>query len=98
MESEIARLHSQIQALEAKLRSLRASRRVLMSLIMVLERDRRAHIARLETENARLHRSNSRYARTMMEANARICRLEESLQRPSPGSQGAGLSTQQDTG
>ena len=88
-ESEISRLKTQIQGLEEKLRTLRASRRVLMSVITALEKDRRARIARLEMENARLQQSNHRYARAMMESNARICRLEENLRRINPAEEEA---------
>lgn len=80
-EAEITHLKARIEGLEEKIRGLRASRRVLMNLITLLERERRAKIKRLQLENDRLQKSNAKYARAVLERNARICHLERVLRQ-----------------
>ena len=77
--SELAELRARVRALEEKIQGLRASRRVLMNLITAQEREKRARIARLESENRRLQKSNARFARAAMDSNIRICRLQDEL-------------------
>lgn len=59
-------LEARVRQLEDRVRALRASRRVLMDLLVVREEERKAQFARLEQENRRLRRRNSRYARTLL--------------------------------
>ena len=72
-------LRAKVRALEEKIQGLRASRRVLMNLITAQEREKRARIARLESENRKLQKSNARFARAALESNIRICRLQDEL-------------------
>ena len=69
-----------VRELEEKVEQLRLSRRVLMSLIERLERDRALFLTRLEKENRRLHRNNHRYARHLWQKNRQIMELEARLQ------------------
>lgn len=78
---ELTQLRQRVRVLEERIQGLRASRRILMNLIAAQEREKRSRMQRLEAENTRLQRSNSRYARRMMESNIRIIRLEQSVQR-----------------
>ncbi|MHB9146203.1 MAG: translation initiation factor 2 [Symbiobacteriia bacterium] len=70
--SEIAVLQARVRALEEKVQALRASRRVLMSLVTVQERAARAKISRLEQENKRLQQRNQRFAQAMWQQNTRL--------------------------
>ncbi len=74
-------LTARIRALEEKVLGLRASRRLLMSLLAEREGERWATVARLEAENHRLRRSQARWARRLLERDRRIARLEEELRR-----------------
>lgn len=50
-----------------------------MNLIEILEQEKGEQIVRLEHQNERLQKNNSRYARTIMCRNARICELERQI-------------------
>lgn len=76
---EVKELRSRVRLLEERLQGLRTSRRILMNLIAAQEREKRALIQRLESENGRLQQQSARYARRLLERNIRIVRLEESL-------------------
>lgn len=60
-------LESRVRHLEDRVRALRASRRVLMDLLVMREEERKAQLARLEDENRRLRRRNGHYARRLMD-------------------------------
>jgi hypothetical protein len=77
--SLITELRVRIQELEEKVESLRISRRVLMNLIEVLEKEKREQLLRLETQNEKLQKNNCRYARAIMYRNLRITEMEEQL-------------------
>jgi TolA-binding protein len=77
--SLITELRVRIQELEEKVESLRISRRVLMNLIEVLEKEKREQLFRLETQNEKLQKNNCRYARAIMYRNLRITEMEEQL-------------------
>ncbi|MDQ7792787.1 MAG: translation initiation factor 2 [bacterium] len=70
--------------MEAKLQSVRLSRRVLMNLLGSLERSRREEISRLRAANRRLRGENRRYAGALVERDRRIGHLEGMLE-PGPG-------------
>lgn len=72
-------LLTRVRELEDKVEALRISRRVLMNLIDALEKERKEQLASLRRQNERLQRSNSRYARTIMNRNVRITELEEKM-------------------
>lgn len=72
-------LRARVRVLEERIKGLRASRRILMNLLAAQEREKRARIHRLESENQRLQQRTSRYAREVLERNIRIIRLQESI-------------------
>ncbi len=72
-------LCTRLKELEQKVEALRVSRRVLMNLIEILEKEKGEQIVRLEHQNKRLQKNNSRYARTLICRNARICELERQI-------------------
>lgn len=61
----IERLLLRLRTLEDQVQSLRFSRRVLMDLLVAMDRERRAGESRLETENQRLRQDNRRMARLL---------------------------------
>lgn len=84
--TDVAALQQRVRSLEEKVQALRASRRVLMSLITVQERAARARITQLEQKNRRLQQRNQRFAQAMLEKNARLLRLQEEHGQPWSGS------------
>lgn len=80
----IRELEARVRFLEQKVRSLRASRRVLMDLLAVRERDRRARLDGLERENRRLRQKNGRYARSLLACHIACHRMEEKPAKTSP--------------
>ncbi len=79
IEDELTRLKTKMKGMEEKIRSLRTSRQVLMNLLSIIEKDRRAKINRLERENQKLKRSSSRFAKAVLERNSKISYLEKAL-------------------
>lgn len=77
---EVDQLRQRVRVLEDRVQGLRASRRILMTLIAAQEREKRSRIQRLEAENTRLQRQSSRFAKVILERNIRIIRLEQNLQ------------------
>lgn len=73
------RLQNRIRCLEEHVEGLRLSRRVLMNLLVVQERERAARIKELEEENRRLHRLNRRFARAVLEKNIQISLLQKEV-------------------
>jgi DNA repair exonuclease SbcCD ATPase subunit len=86
----IDELRTRVRELEDKVEALRISRRVLMTLIDSLEKDKKDSVSRLTDENERLQRNNSRYARTIMCRNIRIIELENQLRSITNGRQKPG--------
>lgn len=81
-------LCARVKELEHKVEALRISRRVLMNLIEILEKEKREQIVRLEDQNQRLQKNNTRYARTIMCRNVRICELESKIRQVGAGKTG----------
>lgn len=75
---ELGELRAQVRLLEERVRSLRSSRRVLMNLLAAQEREKRARITRLETENTKLQRQSARWATALLDRNIRIVRMQDS--------------------
>ncbi|WP_418789923.1 translation initiation factor 2 [Phosphitispora sp. TUW77] len=73
-------LEAKIKELEGKIEQLRFSRRVLMNLIERLEKDKYDILSKLEQENRKLQKNNSRYARTLLNKNRQIIDMETKLQ------------------
>lgn len=63
----IQRMETRLRYLEERLRALRLSRRVLMDLLALRERERAAQIQGLARENRALRRRNSYYARQLLQ-------------------------------
>lgn len=78
---ELQALRKRLQLLEERVQGLRASRRILMTLLATQEREKRAIIRQLELENSRLQRKSARLARRLLERNMRIVRLEQSVRK-----------------
>lgn len=76
---DVLELKLRVRELEEKVDQLRLSRRVLMCLLERMEKERAAHLVRLERENRKLHRANYRYARSLWRKNMRIMELESKL-------------------
>jgi len=72
-------LRARVQELENKVEALRISRRVLMSLIETSEKEKKHHLNQLASQNEKLQKNNSRYARAIMHQQVKITELEEQL-------------------
>ncbi len=81
--TEIYYLRGRVQELEEKVEQLRLSRRVLMNLIEIIEKDKTGFLKRLEKENRKLHKDNYRYAQKLLRKNRQIVELESKLQENS---------------
>jgi predicted RNase H-like nuclease (RuvC/YqgF family) len=68
-----------IKELENKIEHLRFSRRVLMNLIERMEKDKWEILNKLEKENKKLQKNNSKYARTLLRKNRQIIEMETKL-------------------
>lgn len=73
---ELELMRNKVSELEEQVEHLRISRRVLMSLIERIEREKRVMINNLEKENKRLQQENKRYAKWIWNKNKRIIELE----------------------
>ncbi|MHB9095939.1 MAG: translation initiation factor 2 [Eubacteriales bacterium] len=74
-------LESRVKDLEDKIENLRFSRRVLMNLIERIEKDKWDQLSKLERENKKLQKNNSRFARTLLRKNRQIIEMETKLQK-----------------
>ncbi len=72
--------------MEEKVEHLRVSRRVLMNLVERLEKEKQDEIGRLERLNLKLRKSNSRYARYILDKNKKIIELKETIESKTAGS------------
>ena len=64
--------HCEIKKLKSRLNELRIGRRILMSLLEKVGEEK----IRLEQENQRLQRCNTKYARELIKKNTEIARLK----------------------
>ncbi len=60
---EVYLLRAKVQELEHRIEHLRVSRRVLMNLLEKVEREKILLVRKLEKENMRMHRNNTRFAK-----------------------------------
>lgn len=74
-------LEGRLRELEDKVENLRFSRRVLMNLIERIEKDKWDQLTKLEKENKKLQKNNSRFARTLLRKNRQIIEMETKLQK-----------------
>jgi len=51
-----------------------------MNLVEKLEKEKTCILARLETENRRLHRDNNKYARRLLIKNSQLVELKSKLE------------------
>ncbi|PKM81821.1 MAG: translation initiation factor 2 [Firmicutes bacterium HGW-Firmicutes-14] len=72
---------ARVRELEDKIEHLRFSRRVLMNLIERIEKDKSELLSKLEKENKKLQKSNSRFARTLLHKNRQIIEMETKMQK-----------------
>jgi hypothetical protein len=74
--STLLYLQSRIKELEDKVEALRVSRRVLMNLVEINERERLEQICRLQSEQQQLIKNNFRYLKIIKRCNMKILELE----------------------
>lgn len=74
-QAEARDLDRLVAELEARVRSLRLSRRVLLSLLRRVEDDRRRQVEALRREVEHLRARNRRYARRIWEQNRRLLEI-----------------------
>lgn len=82
-DTEIYYLRGRIRELEEKVEQLRLSRRVLMNLIEIIEKDKTGFLKRLEKENRKLHKNNYCFAQRLLRKNRQIVELESRLEENS---------------
>jgi len=73
---ELRALRLRVQELDQRVEHLRVSRRVLMNLLEKVEREKVALIHKLEQENVRLQRDNTRFAKWLLLKNREIVALQ----------------------
>ncbi|HWQ73088.1 MAG TPA: translation initiation factor 2 [Desulfitobacteriaceae bacterium] len=76
---EVYLLRAKVQELEHRIEHLRVSRRVLMNLLEKVEREKILLVRKLEKENMRLHRNNTRFAKWIFSKNREIVKLQEEV-------------------
>lgn len=69
-------LINRIKELEEQVEHLRISRRVLMNLIEKIEKEKRLFLTKLENENKRLQKNNTKYAQWLWKKNRELIELE----------------------
>lgn len=79
LREELKAAKERIKELEKRVEHLRVSRRVLMNLLEKVEREKAILIQRLERENMRLQRDNTRFAKWIFSKNREIVRLQEKI-------------------
>ena len=78
--NELKLLRARVGELEQRVEHLRVSRRVLMNLLEKVEREKVALVHRLEKENVRLQRDNTRFAKWIFSKNREIVQLQEKME------------------
>jgi hypothetical protein len=69
VEQDSDYLIARVRDLEKKVEYLRVSRRVLMNMLIELEKEKRLEVTRLQEENRRLQKINSRFAKAIWQRN-----------------------------
>ena len=77
---EVKELRARVGELEQRIEHLRVSRRVLMNLLEKVEREKVALVRKLEKENMRLQRDNTRFAKWILSKNRQIVELQERME------------------
>jgi len=86
---EASHLRERLADLEARVRALSASRRVLINLLVSTDRKRRLEVSRLKAEIDRLRSRNRVYSRALAERRVVIHRLRRRLEEAAPCAGGA---------
>lgn len=82
-DNQFQDMSKKINELEEKIEQLRFSRRVLMSLVEKLEREKVALLNKLEKENKKLLLNNRKFAQSLLHKNRQIMELEGVLKKSS---------------
>lgn len=80
LNEELRVAKARIGELEQRVEHLRVSRRVLMNLLEKVEREKVSLVHKLEKENIRLHRDNTRFAKWIFTKNREIVELQEKIE------------------
>lgn len=80
LREELKAAKIRIGELEQRVEHLRVSRRVLMNLLEKVEREKVTLIHKLEKENIRLQRDNTRFAKWIFSKNREIVQLQEKIE------------------
>lgn len=80
LNEELRVAKARIGELEQRVEHLRVSRRVLMNLLEKVEREKVSLVHKLERENIRLHRDNTRFAKWIFTKNREIVELQEKIE------------------
>lgn len=78
-DKELFVLRAKVRELEHRVEHLRVSRRVLMNLLEKVEREKILLVRKLQKENMRLHRDNTRFAKWIFSKNREIIKLQEEV-------------------
>ncbi|AHF06658.1 hypothetical protein [Desulfitobacterium metallireducens] len=80
LREELRLTKSRVGELEQRVEHLRVSRRVLMNLLEKVEREKVTLVHKLEKENVRLQRDNTRFAKWIFSKNREIMELQERIE------------------
>lgn len=80
LREELRVVRCRVGELEQRIEHLRVSRRVLMNLLEKVEREKVALVQKLEKENVRLQRDNTRFAKWIFSKNREIIELQEIIE------------------
>lgn len=80
LKEELRLTKYRVGELEQRIEHLRVSRRVLMNLLEKVEREKVTLVHKLEKENVRLQRDNTKFAKWIFSKNREIMRLQEKIE------------------
>jgi chromosome segregation ATPase len=80
LREELGVAKARVGELEQRVEHLRVSRRVLMNLLEKVEREKVSLVHKLEKENVRLQRDNTRFAKWIFSKNRQIVELQERIE------------------
>ena len=80
LREELRLAKARVGELEQTVEHLRVSRRVLMNLLEKVEREKVALVHKLERENIRLQKDNTRFAKWIFSKNREIVELQELIE------------------
>ena len=80
LNEELRVTKARIGELEQRVEHLRVSRRVLMNLLEKVEREKVSLVHKLEKDNVRLRKDNTRFAKWIFSKNRQIVELQERIE------------------